>query len=368
MKRAFLVAHRLIGLCAALFLIALGLTGSVIAFENDWNRMLNPQILRVAPRGQPLAWEVIRLDVEEREPEWRVQRIYMPAVESESTYVRLVSRSSAVTREIYVDQYTGRILGRKELANQLIWKIHELHINLGAGVAGSQLVFGASIALLLLAVSGLCLWWPRPIFRFRLGQQFARTNYDLHRTLGFWSSVAMALFAITGINLHLQTGGGLFAMMDAKSTTVDLPGHGVTADAMLQSAAEAMPGALLMRISFWGGKRPTLVQMRFPEDKTPAGRSAVTLDPQTGRVLTVVSSRTAPLRYTALVEWNRELHTGVIFGRPSQAVVAVLSFLLSVLALTGAWIWINRKVGAARGRRIAAARAARSGVACDVPL
>lgn len=318
MKRTFLFAHRLTGLCAAAFLIALGLIGSVIAFENDRNRTLNPQILRVTPRGQPLAWEVIRRGVEAQEQQWRVQRIYTPAAESDPTYVRLISRSSAVTREIYVDQYSGRILGRKELANQLIWKIHELHINLGAGVAESQFVFGASIALLLLAVSGLYLWWPRRIFHFRAGPQFSRTNYDLHRALGFWSSVAMALFAITGINLHLQTSGGLFAMMDGKATPVDLPGHGVTADAMLQSAAEALPGARLMRISFWGGKRPTLVQMRFPEDKTPAGRSAVTLDPKSGRVLTVVSSRTAPLLYTALVEWYCEIHTGVLFGRPSQ--------------------------------------------------
>ena len=318
MKRTFLFAHRLTGLCAAAFLIALGLIGSVIAFENDRNRTLNPQILRVTPRGQPLAWEVIRRGVEAQEQQWRVQRIYTPAAESDPTYVRLISRSSAVTREIYVDQYSGRILGRKELANQLIWKIHELHINLGAGVAESQFVFGASIALLLLAVSGLYLWWPRRIFHFRAGPQFSRTNYDLHRALGFWSSVAMALFAITGINLHLQTSGGLFAMMDGKATPVDLPGHAVAADAMLQSAAEALPGARLMRISFWGGKRPTLVQMRFPEDKTPAGRSAVTLDPKSGRVLTVVSSRTAPLLYTALVEWYCELHTGVLFGRPSQ--------------------------------------------------
>ena len=42
MKRTFLFAHRLTGLCAAAFLIALGLIGSVIAFENDRNRTLNP--------------------------------------------------------------------------------------------------------------------------------------------------------------------------------------------------------------------------------------------------------------------------------------------------------------------------------------
>jgi hypothetical protein len=124
----------------------------------------------------------------------------------------------------------------------------------------------------------------------------------------------MALFAVTGINLHLQTDGGLFDMMDAKAAPVNLPGHGVTADGMLQAAAEAIPGARLMRISFWGGRRPVLVQMRFPEDHTPAGRSAVTLDPQTGRVLTAVTSRTAPVLYTALVQWNREIHTGVSFA------------------------------------------------------
>jgi hypothetical protein len=84
----------------------------------------------------------------------------MPANDSDSTYVRLVSRASSVTREIYVDQYSGRILGRKELANQLIWKIHERHINLGAGVAGGRIVFYASIGLLGLAISGLYLWWP----------------------------------------------------------------------------------------------------------------------------------------------------------------------------------------------------------------
>jgi uncharacterized iron-regulated membrane protein len=68
------------------------------------------------------------------------------------------------------------------------------------------------------------------------------------------------------------------------------------------------------------------------------------------------------------VEWNGEIHTGVLFGRPSQALASIFSFLLSVLALSGAWIWINRRLAAARGRRIAAERAARAAVAWDAPL
>lgn len=357
MKKTLLNLHFYIGIAACMFLAILGITGTVLTFENELNRAVNPSLLKVQPQSPVLPWEVIRQKVEQQEPLWRVQRIYMPATDDDSTYVRLVSRANGrTTDEIYVDQYTGQVLGRKLHGNQLIWRIHELHINLGAGNIGSQVVAWSAAGLLLLSLSGVYLWWPRRVFRFRVAEPYSRTNYDLHRSLGFWSSLVMLGFAVTGINLHIQTGGGLFTMMDDKSAAVHLPGHGTTADQMLQSAREALPDARTMRISFWNDKRPVLVQMRFPEDHTPAGRSAVTLDPRTGSVLTVVSSRTAPLVYTALVEWNREIHTGTIFGWPSRIVTAIFSLLLCVLAVSGPMIWANNKLAALRGRRKAAAK------------
>ena len=351
------------GLVSAAFLVILGLTGSVMAFENEWNRIVNPQLLKVLPQSHAVAWEDLRQGVEASEPAWRVQRMYMPAQPDDSTYVRLVSRTSARTDEIYVNQYSGAILGRKRDGNQLIWGIHEVHINLSGGNLGSRFVVGASIGLLGLSLSGIVLWWPRKIFRFTGKAPFARLNFDLHRALGFWSSLAMFAFAVTGLNLHIQTGGGLFDMMEQTSSPVSLAGHGITADELLQTAREAVPGALAMRISFWNDKRPVLVQMRFPEDHTPAGRTSVTLDPRTGAVKKVVSSRTAPLLYTALVQWNREIHTGTIFGGPSKALAALLSFLLALLALSGSTIWVNKQLAGARGRRIAAQRA-REKAAC----
>lgn len=344
MRRTLLKIHLYLGLAACVFLAILSLTGAVITFENELNQAVNPWLLKVEPEASPLPWETVRKSVEQQAPAWRVQRIYMPADPADSTYVRLVSRSNAQTAEIYVNQYTGAILGWKQKANQLLWKIHEIHINLAAGYLGSQFVTWSSVGLLCLSLSGLYLWWPRKIFRFAWRRALSRTNYDLHRTLGFWSSGAMFLFAVTGLNLHIQTGGTLFEMMDAKASPVKLPGHGTTADQLLQTAQEAVPGAQSMRISFWDDKRPVLVQMRFPEDHTPAGRTSVTLDPRTGAVLKVVSSRTAPLVYTALVQWNREIHTGTMFGWPSRILVSFLSFLLSVLAISGVMIYLNQKL------------------------
>jgi hypothetical protein len=36
----------------------------VIAFENELNRALNPQLPRVHPHGAPLLWEALRREVE----------------------------------------------------------------------------------------------------------------------------------------------------------------------------------------------------------------------------------------------------------------------------------------------------------------
>jgi uncharacterized iron-regulated membrane protein len=343
MRRTLLKLHLYLGLAAGVFLAILSVTGAVMAFENELNQAVNPWLLKVQPAPPALEWEQVRQRVERQVPEWRVQRIYMPADSQDSTYVRLISRANGRMGEIYVNQYSGAVLGWKQNANPLLWKIHEIHINLSAGPWGSRFVTASSIGLLCLSLSGLYLWWPRKIFRFTWRRPVMRTNYDLHRSLGFWSSGAMFLFAVTGLNLHIQTGGTLFDMMDAKAAPVMLAGHGVTVDEMLQTAREAVPGAQTMRISFWDDKRPVLVQMRFPEDHTPAGRTSVTLDPHTGAVMKVVSSRTAPLIYTALVEWNREIHTGTMFGWPSKAAASALSLLLTVLAISGSTIYINRR-------------------------
>ena len=358
MRRILIKIHLYLGLAAAVFLVILGLTGAVMAFENEWNGALNPSLLKVRHGASTLPWEQIRQMVEAKQPDWKVQRMYMPSTPGDSTYVRLESRkNNKETAEIYVNQYTGEILGWKLDANQLIWTIHAIHIDLAAGKTGSRIVVASSVILLCLSLSGLILWWPRKIFRFAWNWPFRQVNYDLHRTLGFWASGAMLVFAITGLNLHLQTGGGLFAIMEDTAEPIIMPGHGISADQLLQTAREAVPGAETMRISFWNDGRPVLIQMRFPEDHTPAGRTSVTLDPRTGAVVKVVSSRTAPLWYVALVQWNREIHTGTIFRRPSQAIASLLSLLLSVLAASGTTIWVSRQWSAALGRRRTLARA-----------
>jgi uncharacterized iron-regulated membrane protein len=58
-----------------------------------------------------------------------------------------------------------------------------------------------------------------------------------------------------------------------------------------------------------------------------------------------------PWFQTALVQYTREIHTGTLFGLPSQILVALFALLLTLLAITGPIIWLTRLSAAAKGRR-----------------
>ena len=51
---------------------------------------------------------------------------------------------------------------------------------------------------------------------------------------------------------------------------------------------------------------------------------------------------TAPLGTRIVKLWNREIHTGDIFGWPTRIIACVASFTLPLLAITGPLIWLGR--------------------------
>jgi uncharacterized iron-regulated membrane protein len=360
MKKLLTTLHLYVGLAAALFLIVLSISGAIIAFEDELNQIFYPELTKVTVSGPPLNWDVFRARVETQSPGWKLIRFYFPDRPDRSIYVRLRSIATHRIRHIYVNQYTGTVLGSTEDGSNWIIKVHDLHVNLLAGKVGNQFVTWSTAGLLVLSLSGIVLWWPRKVFRFRQGGPLPRLNRDLHYSVGFWSFLVMFAFAITGLSLHYQT-GKLLDLLNTPQAARSMPGHGTSIEGLLSTAREVLPGAAIPRLLLSEKKGdPDFIYQRFPEDKTPAGRSFTTIDPNTGAVLSVGSSRTAPLMQTALVQWTREIHTGTFFGLPSKILAACFALLLSVLALTGPFIWINKLRAIAQGRRALRQKAARS--------
>jgi uncharacterized iron-regulated membrane protein len=363
MKRLIFNLHLLIGLCSAIVLLVLSLSGAVIAFEPELNRIMHPQLTQVTATGPRLSWDTVKQRVEQQAPGWKLNRFYFPDAPNDSTYVRMRSVKTHRIRQVYVNQYTGQILGSTEDGPNLLIRIHDLHVNFLTGNLtghpGNIVVMAGTWSLLALSITGLILWFPRKVLHFRWSSPAPRLNRDLHMSLGFWSSAAMFAFALTGLGLHYQT-GKLVDLLNRSGGAVSIPGHGTSIEAMMETAREALPGAVIPRLLLpEKAGDPVFFYMRFPEDKTPAGRSFVTLNARTGDVLSIGSSRTAPVLESALVQYTREIHTGTLFGLPTRILAALLAFSLSILTLTGPLIWITKQRARLRGRRaLAKARTA----------
>ena len=351
LKKWLIYLHLYVGLVAAFFLICISVSGAIIAFEPELNHAFHPELTTAPVTGPRLNWDDLKLKVEQQSPGWKLIRFYFPDRPDRSLYVRLRNISTHKIRHVYVNQYTGQVLGSTEDGSDWIIKVHDLHVNFLSGKVGNKIVMWSTVGLLLLSLSGIVLWWPRWTFRFHRGTPLPRLNRDLHYSVGFWSSLAMFAFAVTGLGLHYQT-GKLLDLLNTPRAATSMPGHGTTIEGMMQTAREALPGAQIPRLLLSEKKGdPVFMYMRFPEDKTPAGRSFTTLDPKTGAVLSVGSSRTAPLFQTALTQWTREIHTGTILGTPSKILASCFALGLTVLAVTGPFIWLNKKRAAAKGRK-----------------
>jgi len=118
-------------------------------------------------------------------------------------------------------------------------------------------------------------------------------------------------------------------------------GTRISVDEAVAIAEHALPGAFTSNVGLPNG--PTAVfriLKKFPEDRTPAGRSRVYVDQFSGRALLVENTRTAPLG-TRILNLKRSAHTGDIFGAPTQALYFIVSLGIALQAVTGALIWWN---------------------------
>jgi uncharacterized iron-regulated membrane protein len=221
-----------------------------------------------------------------------------------------------------------------------------------AGEIGERMVGGFSVAMLGLSITGVILWWPRKILTVGSASSWRRTNFDLHNVLGFYSSIVMLFITLTGVLIAFERTTDPFVRRlndapdpPAPQSTPVAGGRRISVDEAIAIAETALPGAFASNVGIPSGPKAVFrILKKFPEDRTPAGRSRVYVDQFSGKVLLVENTRTAPLG-TRILNLKRSAHTGDIFGAPTQALYFIVSLGIALQAITGALIWWN-----ARGR------------------
>jgi uncharacterized iron-regulated membrane protein len=336
------------GLVAGLLLLVLAGTGCVMAFESEIDGLLHPSLLKVSARGDALPLgSIIPGVTAELRPQEHIQ-VCVISSKPTISYSFTIVGSGRLPRQIFVDQYTGRILGTLSVA-RFVLIMHALH-------EASSVLMGCSAIVLVFSVSsGMYLWWP--LKRIKISRGPRRLLYfDLHNSVGVFSSLFLLGFAFTGANMAFEAWTvpatyKITGVSPPRGDPPSTPPEGampISPDVALDSAKQYLSDAIPLWIVLPQDREASyLVKMRFPEDHSSNGTSIVWVDQYTGKILTVWNSRTAPLA-RKIQSLNRVFHTGEFLGYPGKTLACLMSLALMIQILTGFCLWRQR-----RGRKLA---------------
>ena len=351
--------HLIVGLVAALFLLVMGITGSFLAYEYELDRTIHPKLYRVTPGGDRLPLTKLEGIVRQGYPTATLSAIDLGAQAANradvSYQIDVVRKGQTEPTHVFINPYTGQILGERDGLG-FLGNMHEFHSNLLLGNTGKLIATTLSAGMVILAITGLVLWWPRKLFRISFRSSAARLNFDLHNTVGSCMSLFILLFGLTGIGIHVADvlAPAVDRMANAPSqrepSAISLPAPSGAAplspDAAAAIGAKTVPGANVTYIKLPQSAREGYrVRLKFPEDRQTLGRSYAHVDQYSGKVLWSQSTRETAVGTRYVKFWNREVHNGTAFGAPFQFLAALTGIAVPLLAITGPIIWFrkNRK-------------------------
>lgn len=352
MRKILLTLHFYVALIAGVFIVILGLTGSIMAFEQEIDHVFHRKLYNVTPQSRSLSLADIGPIVTRTFPGEPI-RGFGIATEPGMSY-QVATRK----RMVFINQYTGEILGDmtgSDAISTFLGMVHQLHLRLlirSKADPGKYIESFAGLAIIFLSLTGLYLWWPVKRVKVNWNATAQRLYFDLHNSVGFFSLIFLLILATTGVVIGFDetttpfffkiTGSDPPARMPRNSAPHSPDVQPIPLDQVVEIARAAIPGAAPFAIDVPGPNGNYFVRARYPEDLTPGGRSIVILDQYTGKVLFQQNSRTVG-GGTHMVIANRAIHTGDIFGIPSKIVMSLASLAVVVQLLTGLTMWWKRR-------------------------
>jgi uncharacterized iron-regulated membrane protein len=365
--------HRWLGIGLGVWFALVGLTGSILVFEEPIDRWLNPQLLSNRTPGAFAPPEAIVAAAWEREL-GHVERIRVPAAQHE-VYRLLIrtrpQRRVAVDRiEATFDPVTAELLGSREAeriglsAPYLLKAIYEFHRNVLLGEPGSNIVGIAGFLLLGSALTGLVVALPRRrdawkrLVWVNLKASATRVFFDVHRSIGALFAVLLLLATITGSTLvyvnYVRDLVSVFSKVAPFPTIPWRPGphdENEPLSVLLARVHAAYPEHAVTEIRVPHGQLTGYqFYLRQPRDQYRLGDTIVWVHPVSGEILIERSNRTRNSGET-LMHWLFPLHSGTAFGTPGMIAMCLTGVTPILLVFTGLWVWLRKRRGEQIGRR-----------------
>ena len=212
-KKIWFYVHWIVGLIAGIVLIVVGVTGAALSFEQEITEFINKPSLRVeVPSQERLSPEVLLEKFKAFKPDAQISMLTLSSDPSASASIGVQAPNATGNggghgrnmMTYYINPYTGELL--PEVRGKAFFRVMlDLHRRLMAGQVGKQIVGASTVALILLSLSGIYLYWGsiRNNIVSSLKINFKAKGrgflYKLHAALGLWGLLFFFLIALTGL-------------------------------------------------------------------------------------------------------------------------------------------------------------------------
>jgi uncharacterized iron-regulated membrane protein len=402
MRRFFVWLHRWVGLAMAAFLLVVGLTGSLLAFNDELERVFAPQLFATPRPGvAPLPLADLAERAQALAPEAAIGRVAYETPDQVLVDIRAGGTSAALPfDQLFLDPWTGAELGRRKRGDlsqglvNLMPFVYSLHWSLAAGSTGSLILGIIAIAWTIDCFVGFYLTLPpsmrgfwrkwRPAWLVKRGAGAYRLNFDLHRAGGLWFWALLLVFAWSSVMMNIRpvydwVTSHVFDYHSPLAAYMSLMERAVPPERMDWRAAQATGERLMAEQAAARGfvTRDAVSLGLEPEfgiyiyaarssrdlfDRLPSrGATYLLFDMSSGAFL-AMSQPTGETTGNTVEGWLYALHMARVFGMPYRLLVCALGVVIAMLSVTGVYIWWKKR----RARRIRAARApTREEPACE---
>ncbi|CAN2535957.1 hypothetical+protein [Methylocapsa aurea] len=390
-RAGFVFLHRWIGLAMTAFLILVGLTGSILAFQPQLNHWLTPDFYPGPHAGAQLDPAALALRAEALFPRGLAKTVYLG--DEGTATIGMAARPGAPPlgfNQLFLDPVTGEEMARRQVGglpdgwDNLMPFIYRLHYNLAIGPIGRWTLGIVALAWTIDCFIGFYLTLPRfggtvgrgfftlwkTAWLLKLRSSAYRINFDLHRAAGLWLWVMLLVFAWSSVSFNLKEvyDPAMRIVFDYRSDEAQTPARPGELVMMDWAEAQISGRKILAEQALLHGftvERPiALYKLRERGLYEYRVRSSRDLGDQDGRTSIFFDAFSGELRDLRLptgkhagntiTAWLHALHMAKVFGLPYRIFVCALGFAIAMLSVTGVYIWSRKR----RAQRLRARHAA----------
>lgn len=262
-----------------------------------------------------------------------------------------------------VNPYSAELLVPKETGmDKFMFSMFRMHRWLMMDISWGRPIVGiATIIFLILAISGIVLWFPKKVkwktvkagFKIKTNANWKRINHDLHNTLGFYACILILIMGITGLCWSFEGyRDGLSAIMGTKvfgnrggGPEIDLESFDNEKSISLEEAIALANKELNyegeLSVSLPNDKNPIYSFRKLADDSWSTVAQDRLQIHTSGEVVSKEIYADKPLN-VKIASAIKPIHTGTIYGTFSKWIYFLACLIATSLPITGTIIYINK--------------------------